>query len=153
MLRTLLTGLSLAATVGLAGCEEPAGSGAREALAGPSATLTSAAWQSREQLHEGRNLYLANCASCHGRRLEGTPDWRKTDASGNYPPPPLNGTAHTWHHPLPVLRRIVAEGGPVNMPAWGDRMSPGQIDSLLAYVTSTWPDDIYDNWKERHQAH
>jgi len=149
MLRTIVASLAAAGALALAGCEDPAGSGGRGATADPSATLASAAWQSREQLHEGRNLYMANCAGCHGRRLEGAPNWRKTDASGNYPPPPLDGTGHTWHHPLPVLRKIVAEGGPVNMPAWGDRMSPDQIDSVLAYVSSTWPDDIYENWAER----
>jgi mono/diheme cytochrome c family protein len=31
---------------------------------------------------QGRVLYDANCASCHGGKLEGQPNWRQRDADG-----------------------------------------------------------------------
>ena len=61
-------------------------------------------------LRSGQQLFRANCAVCHGWNAEGTVvDWKKP-IDGKYPPPPLNGTAHTWHHPLSQLRRVVKHG-------------------------------------------
>ena len=62
-------------------------------------------WYNDEQVARGAPLFRANCAACHGQNAEATPNWKQTDANGNYPPPPLNGTAHTWHHDLDLLRR------------------------------------------------
>lgn len=75
---------------------------------------------SPQQVRLGRDVYRENCASCHGRMAQGAGNWRRRDESGDFPPPPLNGSGHAWHHPFPMLRRIVAEGGAQNMPAWGD---------------------------------
>ena len=50
-------------------------------------------------VQSGEAIYNKNCASCHGPNGQGlAEDWRIKDANGNYPAPPLNGTAHTWHH-------------------------------------------------------
>src|SRR5665811_1735415 len=49
------------------------------------------------QYTRGARLYQLNCAKCHGKNAEGTPSWRMTENDGMYPPPPLNGTGHTWH--------------------------------------------------------
>ena len=68
-------------------------------------------WYSDDQVTRGEQLFRLNCASCHGRNAEATPDWKQTDANGNYPAPPLNGTAHAWHHDLDLLRRTIREGG------------------------------------------
>ena len=56
----------------------------------------------------GEAIYNKNCASCHGPNGQGfAEDWRIKDANGNYPAPPLNGTAHTWHHsPAQLLYTI-----------------------------------------------
>ena len=30
-----------------------------------------------EQLERGADIYATNCASCHGAKLEGQPDWKR----------------------------------------------------------------------------
>lgn len=105
------------------------------------------------QVSRGGRLFQQNCTECHGAMGEGTPNWRTLDANGDYPPPPLNGTAHTWHHPLSVLQRTIRQGGiPLGgvMPAFGDKLSDEEIDAILAWVQTKWPDEIYAAWSERN---
>ena len=103
------------------------------------------------QVELGRSHFLRQCADCHGEVAEGTADWRKTDANGNYPPPPLNGTAHGWHHPLSILERTVADGGvPLGgvMPGFSETLSKDEARATIAYFQSFWSDDIYTRWQE-----
>ncbi|MFB3103971.1 MAG: c-type cytochrome, partial [Pseudomonadales bacterium] len=65
----------------------------------PSTDTVAGRWYTTNEVAKGKVLFLSHCASCHGQAAEGTLDWRRTDANGNYPPPPLNGSAHGWHHP------------------------------------------------------
>jgi thiol:disulfide interchange protein DsbC len=112
-------------------------------------------WYSDELLAQGEKLFRQNCASCHGQQAEATPDWKKTDANGNYPPPPLNGTAHAWHHDLDLLRRTVREGGAKlggQMPAFEGVLDAGQVDAVIAYFQSKWPDDLYQRWAGRFES-
>jgi mono/diheme cytochrome c family protein len=70
------------------------------------------------------------------------------------PAPPHDETGHTWHHPPAVLFDIVREGvqkhAPAgyesDMPAFGATLSDEQIRAVLAYIRSTWPDEV----KRRH---
>lgn len=108
-------------------------------------------WYTTEQVEQGKPLFAQHCAACHGPRGASTPDWRKRDADGFYPPPPLNGTAHTWHHPMKVLRRTISLGGkPVGgrMPHFRDTLSVSEIDAIIAWFQSLWSDDIYQRWLE-----
>jgi len=50
------------------------------------------------QLALGKQVFQDSCASCHGVQAEGAVNWRKKDADGFYPAPPLNGSGHGWHH-------------------------------------------------------
>ncbi len=105
------------------------------------------------QVTRGARLFQQNCAKCHGAMGEGSPNWRTPDTNGYYPPPPLNGTAHTWHHPLSVLRRTVRQGGiPLGgvMPAFADKLSDEDIDAILAWIQTQWPDEVYTAWSERN---
>ncbi len=109
-------------------------------------------WYSQAQVESGDTLFQKNCANCHKPDASGTLNWRKTDVYGKYPPPPLNGTAHTWHHPLSVLHRTVRVGGiPLGgtMPGFGDKLSDQQIYDILAWVQSHWSNEIYRVWHER----
>jgi mono/diheme cytochrome c family protein len=104
-------------------------------------------------LLKGGKLYRENCAQCHGPLGQGHPHWNKADANGKYPPPPLNGTGHTWHHPEKVLKQIIRDGtGNLggNMPAWKDKLSDAEIDAILEWVKAQWPDYIYWAWSERN---
>ena len=109
-------------------------------------------WYSAEQVDQGSVLFAMHCASCHGERAQGlAEDWKKTDANGNYPPPPLNGSAHAWHHPLVVLESTVAAGGaPVGgvMPSFAGTLSVEETRATIAYFQSHWSDDIYARWRE-----
>ncbi len=97
----------------------------------------------------GAVLFRANCASCHGGEAEGHPNWRRPGADGRYPPPPLNGSGHAWHHPSAMLRQVVKYGSPGgrgNMPAWQDRLGDVQIGDIIAWMQSRWPDPLYAAW-------
>lgn len=112
-------------------------------------------WYSSEQLASGRQVFAENCAVCHGRTAASTPRWKQLDASGNYPPPPLNGSAHAWHHSLSILAMTIANGGrPVGgmMPAFKDRLSEAQISAVIASFQDYWPDEIYDVWLQREKS-
>ncbi len=97
----------------------------------------------------GKELFAANCATCHGAGGEGQPNWHITKADGTLPPPPLNGEGHTWHHGDGLLYRIVKNGGQEfedprfssfksAMPAFGERFSHDEIVAVLTYVKSLW---------------
>ncbi len=126
----------------LAGCERQ-----------PDATKVPGRWYTTAEVGEGARLFAEHCAACHGAKAEGSGgDWRQTLPDGSYPPPPLNGSAHAWHHTLSVLRRSVAYGGiPLGgkMPPFGDNLSAEQIDAVIAYFQSQWDDKIYSAWERR----
>ncbi|MCF6103950.1 c-type cytochrome [Mesorhizobium muleiense] len=96
----------------------------------------------------GRQLYSANCASCHGASLEGQPDWKRQLPSGRMPAPPHDASGHTWHHPDGVLFRItkkgpaavVGNGYASDMPGFEDILSDEEIRAVLAFIKSTWPE-------------
>jgi mono/diheme cytochrome c family protein len=137
----------------LAGCSEQQNptAGRAGAVASPPKAMRVERWYTREQVMRGNVLFQANCAVCHKPDASSTPNWREPDAQGKYPPPPLNGTAHTWHHPLSILRRTVRNGGvPLGgaMPGFADKLKPDEIDDILAWVQSHWSDKIYGTWSE-----
>lgn len=96
---------------------------------------------------QGRTLFENNCAQCHGTNAVGATNWRQRQPDGSFPPPPLNGTAHAWHHPLAQLRAVIREGSPSgNMPAWSGRLTEREIDAVIAYFHSLWPEEAYEAW-------
>ncbi len=102
-------------------------------------------------MDSGEPLYQTYCAACHGADGSATPDWRTPDAAGNYPPPPLNGTAHTWHHPLAVLEDTIASGGVRFggvMPGFSAVLTRDERLAIIAWLQSLWPDAIYERWEE-----
>lgn len=123
---------------------------AKQVVAEP-ASAKIARQQDLAQIQRGQRVYEQNCAACHGERGKGLPgDWRVPGADGRYPPPPLDDSAHAWHHPTAVLKRVIAKGGIPggNMPAWQGRLSEGQIDDVVAYIKSLWSDEIYVVWAD-----
>ena len=94
-------------------------------------------------------VYAQHCANCHGESAQGTFAWRKRDADGKFPPPPLDGTAHAWHHPIRVLGSQIksgAPGGQGSMPGFAAALSDEQVLDVIAWFQSHWSDEIYAAW-------
>ncbi len=111
-------------------------------------------WYSDAQVKQGKNLFSENCAVCHGKNAEATKDWKKRDANGNLVPPPLNGTAHTWHHPFNILKQTIKKGGAAvggTMPSFGEKLTDAQIEAIIAWFQSKWSDEIYSAWNKRNK--
>jgi len=107
------------------------------------------------KVSRGGRLYQQNCAECHGSGAQGAPNWRQRDADGMFPPPPLNGTGHAWHHPGSLLHQVIANGSPGgqgNMPAWRDKLGDEDIDDIIAWFQSKWPDQVYAAWQRMDRA-
>lgn len=112
-------------------------------------------WYQTEQVAEGKVLFVSYCSGCHGVDASATADWKTMDINGNYPPPPLNGTAHAWHHPIAVLNQVIEEGGVAmggQMPSFAGQFTPKQKLTLIASFQSYWSDKVYDTWLIRERA-
>lgn len=98
----------------------------------------------------GRTVYAEHCAECHGKSLEGEPNWRTPKADGALPAPPHDDNGHTWHHGDELLFRYTKGGGAAiapaefksGMPAFGEVLSDEQIWAVLAFIKSTWPEPV-----------
>ena len=113
-------------------------------------------------LMAGSENYQEHCASCHGINLEGQPNWREYKADGSLPAPPHDETGHTWHHDTKMLFEYTKFGGqatleavgvtgyPSGMPAYEGILSDIEIWEILAYIRSTWPQEIQDAHATRH---
>lgn len=122
-------------------------------LAG-TALADSGRWYSAEQLDLGEQQFQRNCAGCHGANAELTTDWKKTNSNGQYPPPPLNGTAHAWHHAIPQLKQSIQRGGAALggfMPAFESILNDAEIDAVISYFQSKWPADTYRKWAAQYK--
>lgn len=155
--------VTLLLTLGLAGCGDdqrqagpPATQDAKSSDAGvmsqPQMVESSAPVFDAGVVRRGRRLYLQHCAQCHGERAQGASNWTKPGPDGKYPAPPLNGTGHAWHHPMPALRYTIGHGTEAvggGMPAWGDRLTDDEIDAIIAWFQSGWPPELYRAWERR----
>ena len=115
-------------------------------LVTPYAARATERWFKPEHALAGQPLYLAHCAVCHGLQGQGAPDWPRPNADGSYPPPPLNGSGHAWHHPLKALYATIAHGQG-KMPGWAGTLQPGEVLAIIAWFQSWWPDEIYAAWQ------
>lgn len=99
-----------------------------------------------QALEAGSRVYQVQCASCHGSRGEGAPNWQQPDGKGEMPAPPHNRQGHTWKHADGMLYRIVKDGwrDPFNktqrqtMPAFGQTLSPAEIRAVIDYLKTWW---------------
>ncbi len=98
-----------------------------------------------DRVAQGAALYAQNCASCHGAKLEGVPNWKKTLPDGALPPPPHDSSGHTWHHADALLLGIIAAGGDPafdsTMPAFKDRLTIDQMRLILDFIKTSWDKD------------
>ena len=103
-----------------------------------------------DQVKRGQLVYAEYCATCHGEKLEGQPNWQSRLPNGRLPAPPHDESGHTWHHPDDHLFEVTKYGlkniAPpdyqTDMPAYEGVLTDRQIWDVLAYIKSTWPKDI-----------
>ncbi len=103
----------------------------------------------------GLKLFRENCATCHGENGEGGPNWKQPDKNGAYPPPPLNGDGHAWHHPMSVLKKYIKDGSKNrggNMDAFKDKLNDSQIDEIISWFQSQWSEDKYSAWSRNNAS-
>ncbi len=120
----------------LAGCGERGAPG-EDARADP---------RDAQKVGLGEKLYAGNCASCHGAKLEGQPQWQRRLPNGRLPAPPHDESGHTWHHPDGVLfgitkygvARYAPPGYESDMPPFAGKLSDDEIWAVLAYIKSHW---------------
>ena len=101
-----------------------------------------------EAISRGAQLYIAECAACHGARLEARA--QLGDVHDLPSAPSLGAAGHAWRHPDAELVAIVAQGArnaappgsAAGMPAFAGRLDRGEIDAILAYVRSGWPGNV-----------
>ena len=102
----------------------------------------------------GKPLFDQHCAACHGQGAVGAPGWQQRGPDGRFPPPPLNGSGHAWHHPLAGLYQTIMSGSPGgqgNMPAFRDKLSRGEVLAIIAWFQSMWSDEIYAAWQRNNE--
>jgi len=100
-----------------------------------------------DAVERGETTYARHCASCHGAKLEGEPNWRERKSDGTLPSPPHDKTGHTWHHPADMLFQITKRGGKAfappsfksAMPAFGGLLTDKEIWAVLSFIKSRWP--------------
>lgn len=127
-------------------------------------TSGAAAAEAPTTVDRGAELYVRECAACHGQCGEGEPDWKITRADGSLPAPPHDGSGHTWHHPDAELLRIIAEGGTFympesKMPGFGDKLSQAEMAAVLAHIKTFWGTEerAYqaertDDWQAQYES-
>ncbi|MGI9521228.1 MAG: c-type cytochrome [Hyphomicrobiaceae bacterium] len=107
-----------------------------------------------EVVARGRQVYIDQCGSCHGKDLEGEPNWKQRDDQGYLPAPPHDSSGHTWHHTDQHLFELTKYGltrlaGPdykTRMPAYAGVLSDEDIIAALSFIKSRWPANI----RKRH---
>ena len=101
-----------------------------------------------KKISQGNALYDVNCAKCHGKNLEGQPNWRMPLPNGRLPAPPHDESGHTWHHTDSAiagitklgLKPFAGDNYESDMPAFGTILSDEEIEAISAYIKSTWPE-------------
>ncbi len=116
-----------------------------------SVLLSTPGTDATPDLAAGERLYMQHCASCHGRNLEGQPDWRRRKADGRLPAPPHDDSGHTWHHDDALLFEIVKyglvpprapEGYQSDMPAYAGVLDDAEIRDVMAFIASRWSAEV-----------
>ena len=109
--------------------------------------------QTTDSVALGEATFKQNCISCHGKEGKGlVKDWKKTQENGKYPAPPINGTAHAWHHSPKALLTTINNGGVILggwMPGFKGQLNEVEKQGLLDYIHSLWPSELQKKYDAR----
>jgi mono/diheme cytochrome c family protein len=100
-----------------------------------------------ENLDVGKSEYQSSCGACHGDNGKGK---GPTSAQLTVPPPDLTVLAKKNNGVFPFLsvyevidgRRVFIAHGTRDMPVWGWRFSPAQIEQSLQYYFPIDPEYV-----------
>jgi cytochrome c oxidase cbb3-type subunit III len=96
-----------------------------QALAPFSARSASELSADPAALNVGRNLFLNNCATCHGSDGGGAPGF-----------PNLTDKDWLWGGDPATIETTIANGRTGVMPPWGEVLGAGGVEDMLSYVFS-----------------
>ncbi|MDO5501735.1 MAG: c-type cytochrome [Actinomycetia bacterium] len=116
----------------------------------------AAATVTAEQVEEGKALFQANCASCHGLNAEG----KSLDVDGDlraFGPTLVGAGAASVHFQMETGRMPMASSGPQAPRVDKIKFSDEQITSIAAYVASlapgpARPDEEWLDWEGQGDA-
>jgi len=95
------------------------------------AELTPLPWE-KSRLAEGRDLYRQNCVVCHDIDKDAKHSRKIGPSLNHFFTNPLVAKAKQ-NHPYVMVR--IKSGGQL-MPAFGKRLRPGDIETLIDYIAS-----------------
>ena len=99
---------------------------------------TGGAETAHDPLSKGKQVFLTDCATCHGKQGNG-----QGPAAATMNPKPRNFTNAEWQASVTddhIRKTIEGGGGAVGlsptMPPWGSLLSSEQIDNVIKYIRS-----------------
>lgn len=98
-------------------------------------------WVNKEVIDKGRALYEENCQDCHGEKGVGErPNDMFAKDDFGFVAPPLDDSAHGWHHSDQGIVETILNGSPRNerMIAWKDTLTPEDAQNIVTYIKSLW---------------
>ncbi|RNC65434.1 MAG: cytochrome C [Desulfuromonadales bacterium] len=127
--------LSLAATLGAAGCKPQQNTPAQAPPQPPAPAMAQGAPQAavngamndQQRQAMGSAIFKKKCASCHGDEGNG-----KGSRSG----PSLQNAGLKYGNTAEAVRESISKGRPGGMPAFGHVFQEIEIETLVAYVLS-----------------
>lgn len=108
-----------------------------------------------DQVAFGSRVYGRICANCHGTGLDGQLGWQEPMKDGTRLAPAHNTEGETWRLSDEALFDVVKfggdylnpDGGTSRMPAFEQKLTDGEIWSVIAFIKSSWPTDLQDAQK------
>ena len=96
----------------------------------------------KERIMEGKEIYIKNCAICHGASGHGDGPGAKHLS----PPPPDFARVRFWTGKSDSYLFHIISNGLETMPSWSEKLSPRQISDVLHYIR-TFPDHLSGSLK------